>query len=113
MWFDWDWQGRKWMHENPNRDDVVLVKVQQETDAEADKRRLDWLDAIYTEARYEQQHLLFQSTYEGNAMRDYCDSKKRPPRPTLTILAAPDGWTLEQVAPEIREKFEIVDGRGK
>ena len=82
----------------------IAILHEFESEAEADKARLDWLE--------EHHHILIDSLCDTPmnklplTCREIMDSHRNPPKPTLIIFAAPDGWEIPEV-----EGYVVKDGR--
>lgn len=66
--------------------DYVLVLHEWETEAEADKARLDWLDRNWSDFRVGGLDRM------GSSIRSHIDSARNAPKPTVTVIATQEGW---------------------
>jgi hypothetical protein len=68
------------------RHGAKLVLHEWETDAEADKARLDWLERNWMDAmEWEWLNGL------GEGLRDQIDAARNAPKPKVTVIATPEG----------------------
>ena len=87
--------------DKPNQ---VLVSHEFESEAEANKARQDWLEEHYEVLIYSLCDTPMNKL--PPTCREIMDSHRNPPKPTLIILAAPDGWEIPEV-----QGYVVVDGR--
>ena len=84
----------------------IVVLHEFESEAEADKARQDWLEEHYEVLIYSLCDTPMNKL--PPTCREIMDSYRNPPKPTLTILAAPDGWEIPEV-----QGYVVKEGRGK